>query len=244
MGEHNFAALQARLQKTADRGDQGQLLPLTAAALMQTDPIIRLEKLVTALETERVLAAVLVAAEGVDCAGVAAQVNTPQGPATVAFTDLDALRRWSKTARPVPVGGRQQALVAMAQTGGRLVLNPVSQDFSEGGSDDFTGVRLPRPAVQALAHGDSWLPAWRDEELQRQLQECAENAGRGLKAVVSVLADTEPTLKILVEFSVPAAVSGFDVKGELQRLHGELAKLPRLQTAGERVEFIPLLIGG
>ena len=53
---------------------------------------------------------------------------------------------------------RTIGLTALVETGGRIVVNP--------GTD---AVLLPRPAVAALAQGDEWLPAWRDEALRELL---------------------------------------------------------------------------
>lgn len=240
MSEHNFSSLQARLERQVDSTDLGQVMPLTVAALFETDPIQRLEKLVKALETERLLAPAVVTA-GEDCVGQVASVHTSYGTVAVAFTDAEALRRWNPSARPIPISGRQQALLAMAETGGRLLINPALN--ASGELDSESGFRLPRPAVQALAHGDSWLPAWRDGELQAQLQTVANELNPQLQPLITVLADTEPVLKVLIEFSVPAGVSGFEVKSELARFHAALSEVPRLQTAGEMIEFIPLLLG-
>lgn len=241
MAEHNFNSLQARLQRETDPNDQGQMMPLTVAALFETDPIQRLEKLVKALESERLLAPALVE-NTTECASAATLLETKYGRVSVAFTDMEALQRWNPQARPVPLPARQQALIAMVQSGGRLLINPVSD--VKGEWDLESGFRLPRPAVQALAHGDSWLPAWRDNDLQKQLQEVATALNPALQPLITVLADTDPVLKILVEFSVPAGVSGFEIKGELERMHQELSKVERLQTAGELIEFVPLLLGG
>lgn len=205
MGEHNFASLQARLQRSVDSADRGQVMPLTAAALVEFDPITRLEKLVAALESERLLAPALVES-GEECITAATRIPSPYGEVTVAFTDYEALRRWAPQARPVPIAGRQQALMAMAETGGRLLINPVPD--SEGGSSELSGIRLPRPAVQALAHGDSWLPPWRDDDLRTELQVKADALQAGLNLTVSVLADVDPTLKVLLEFSVPYGLVG------------------------------------
>ncbi|MDO5060874.1 MAG: SseB family protein [Actinomycetaceae bacterium] len=239
MSEHNFASLQARLERKVDTTDHGQAMPRTIAALFETDPIQRLEKLVTALETERVLAPAIVV-EGEDCQGKTTQLETATGTVTIAFTDAEALRHFNPTARPIPVSGRQQALLAMAETGGRLLLNPILEN---GELVADSGFRLPRPAVQALAHGDSWLPGWRDTDLQQQLQQKAESLNPQLQPLITVLADTDPTLKVLIEFFVPAGVSGFEIKTELQKIHQELSAVERLQTAAERIEFIPLLLG-
>ncbi|MCS4484524.1 SseB family protein [Gleimia sp. 6138-11-ORH1] len=238
MAEHNFASLQARLERKVDKTDRGQAMPLTTAALFETDPIQRLEKLVVALETERLLAPAIVA-EAEDCHGKTAQVETATGIVTVAFTDTEAMQRFNRQARPIPVSGRQQALLAMAETGGRLLINPVLLD---GKLVADSGYRLPRPAVQALAHGDSWLPAWRDTELHQELQAKAAEINPVTPPLISVLADTEPTLKILIEFFVPSGISGYEMKAEVGRFHQELSKVERLQTAGERIEFIPLMV--
>lgn len=75
--------------------------------------------------------------------------------ALAAFSSLDDLTRAYPTARPKPLPIQHIALAALDR-GGRILI-------------DGTHI-VPRPAVAALAQGDRWLPAWRDDKLCELLQ--------------------------------------------------------------------------
>ncbi len=80
------------------------------------------------------------------------------------FTSAEAMNRWRSDVRPVPVSPQRAAQVACLSTDQLWVLDPGSRDL-----------RLPRPAVVALAGGEEWVPSWRNEpvqaEVRAQLQE-------------------------------------------------------------------------
>lgn len=81
-------------------------------------------------------------------AGIAA-VATPDGRrALPVFTDVAAMKAWSETARPIPAEGPRAAQSAVAEDWSVLVINPGMET-----------VVVPRPAVWALAKGESWRPA-------------------------------------------------------------------------------------
>lgn len=219
---HSFASLQARLNQTVDSSDRGETLPLTAQALGIADEPKRLEQLVAALGQERVIAPALVESSE-ECAASVLRVNTADGPAVVAMTSVDALRRWNPSARPVPVAGYKQAMIAIAETAGRLVINP---DVSGG------GVRIPRPATHALAHRDQWLPPWRDQGLKAALEEFRDD----VIAYVSIVPSAGATQIITVGVNARGIRERGRVAAALQRM----SQLPRLTTACERVEFRPI----
>lgn len=217
MPSHSFESLQARLNHAVDTSDRGQTLPNTAAALVLEDPAERLVALVNALETERVLVPAVI--ESTNCEdGDVTTVDTDLGPAVVAFTSVDALTAWNSGARPVPMSGRKAAMLAVANSSGRLLID-----------EGVSPIRVPRPATVALAHGDSWLPAWEDAELQAELDELRSeqiayvrprpSAGAALRVEVGVL-HTADRAKLA------------------QELRG-IAVSPRLRPAAEIVELVP-----
>ena len=92
-------------------------------------------------------------------------VSLPDGHiALPVFTSAEAMNRWRSDVRPVPVSPGRAAQVACLSTDQLWVLDPGSRDL-----------RLPRPAVVALAGGEAWVPSWRNEpvqaEVRAQLQE-------------------------------------------------------------------------
>ena len=70
-----------------------------------------------------------------------------------------AMVRWRADVRPVPVSPERAAQVACLSTNQLWVLDPGSRDL-----------RLPRPAVVAVAGGEEWVPSWRNEPVQAEVR--------------------------------------------------------------------------
>lgn len=68
------------------------------------------------------------------------------------FSSVMAMQAWNPAARPVPAAGPRAALAAASEETELLVLDPTSE----------TEFVFRRPAVWALAQGQSWLPSDRD----------------------------------------------------------------------------------
>lgn len=163
---------------SAFAGDDGSAPPLLAAALAIEDAQQRLEAVVEALRTERVLVPIVARLDEMDEPGehgIAGEKSAHAAMVTVAvpdgraalpvFSSIAAMTAWRAEARPVPTEGRRAALGAGADADGLLVLDP-------GGPG---AVQVPRPAVRAIALGEPWLPAVRHpavrEEANRVLQQ-------------------------------------------------------------------------
>ncbi len=86
-------------------------------------------------------------------------VDLPDGrTALPVFTSAAAMTAWRPDVRPVPVDPRRAARLAVLETDRLWILDPGTRDL-----------RLPRPAVVALADGRDWAPSWRNELVQREI---------------------------------------------------------------------------
>lgn len=86
-------------------------------------------------------------------------VDLPDGHiALPVFTSAAAMSAWRPDVRPVPVDPVRAAQVAVVETDQLWVLDPGTRDL-----------RLPRPAVVALAGEEAWVPSWRNEPVQDEV---------------------------------------------------------------------------
>lgn len=86
-------------------------------------------------------------------------VDLPDGHiALPVFTSAAAMAAWRADVRPVPIEPARAAQVAVEHTDQLWVLDPGTRDL-----------RLPRPAVVALAGGEDWVPSWRSEAIQDEV---------------------------------------------------------------------------
>ena len=222
--------MQARLQRRVDTADTGQTLPATAAALALSDPLQRLEALVAALATERVLVAAHVGSThqaGQPCHQLAQIVDEDGEPVSVAFTSLAAFQRFDPQARPVPVSGREAANLALVSTAGRLWVDPSAEADTAGGN----GVRLPRPATLALAQSHPWVPAWEDAALREHLRSYRDK----VVAYLRLLPTADPQVVLRVGVHSQARRSQVEV------VLVQLAKDQQLLAAVERLQLQPVV---
>jgi len=127
---------------------------------------------------------------------------------------------------------RTICLTALVETSGRIVMNP--------GTD---AVVLPRPAVAALAQGDTWLPAWRDTALRDQL---VAEAGAVCPAIVdlSVVYAGDGLIRVVVSVDRASYADGADasaMKAALSQALSQIGASPRLIASADRVEIAPVL---
>ncbi|WP_413227745.1 SseB family protein [Actinomyces marmotae] len=87
-------------------------------------------------------------------------VTLPDGHiALPVFTSAAAMSAWRDDVRPVPVDPHRAAAVACEHTDQLWVLDPGTLDL-----------RLPRPAVVALAGGEDWIPSWASDPIQSEVR--------------------------------------------------------------------------
>jgi len=86
----------------------------------------------------------------------------PDGrPVAPVFLDTTAMTRWRADARPTPVWMPTAALAAAGDGLALMVVNPGSPE----------SVTLRRGAIQALATGEPYVPAWMDPEVDAVIAE-------------------------------------------------------------------------
>lgn len=229
-----------------DRADVGQGLPRTTRALalgLGSDVgAARLEELVDALVFERVIVPIDVEPDP-RVTGVHAGENghnpidfvraqTPAGEALAIYSSAEALSAHRPGDRPMALDFRTIGLTALVETGGRIVVNP--------GTD---AVLLPRPAVAALAQGDEWLPAWRDEALRELLLAEASAACPAIVDLRIVYAGDGLT-RVVVTVDRVRFAQGEDASSMKDKLAAALNAVgahPRLIASADRVEIAPVL---
>lgn len=169
---------------SAFAGDDGSAPPALAAALALVNAQQRLEAVVDAVRTERLLVPVVAHLDEMDepgAHGIAGEksahaamvtVEAPDGRAVMpVFTSVAAMQAWRRDARPVPVEGRRAALAAGSEADGVLVIDPGSS----------AAVQVPRPAVRAIALGEPWIPALRNDEVLRAVHQVLTTVVPGVR---------------------------------------------------------------
>ena len=152
---------------SADPRVIGAIEAFRALALDDADRPAAQSALVTAVTHSRLLMPLVAEAgdEGLGLNGLVVDktqelalvtVIGPNGQKVMpAFTSVAAMTAWRADARPVPVEARRAALAASLEEVNWIVLDPVSP----------TEFVLRRPAVEAMAKGETWIPAHVDPEL-------------------------------------------------------------------------------
>lgn len=237
-----FARLARRLASRPDRSDHGQLLPALGAALEVEELGDRLARVVAALGSERLIVPVPVEAHPDQAGGehrpqdldpdsqIPLATDERDGVTAIAvFSSAEALRHWDREARPLALTSQKVAITAIATGVPRLRLDPADQSLL-----------LSRPAVEALAAGDRWLPGWEDELLRAHLSARAAELAPWA-SFVSVTLRPNPT-GLTVEVSAAPREGHRRVREDFAALLAQLGQDPRLGAAAESVEFNPRLV--
>lgn len=186
--DEKYRRLQSRLSFSRDRSETGQTPPRTAQALQAEFPHAALAE---ALVTERLL---LAAGEPIE--------TTDR--AVIAFTGAKAMRQWKADARPVPMSGPDAAMMAIAIGKPRILVDQK--------------LLLPRPAVEAIAAADRWIPPWEDIALVEELGKHSRIIPGSEPLVIEIYARTKE-----------------EAESEIRRI----SALRRLGVSAEQVEFRP-----
>ncbi|MBM9432742.1 SseB family protein [Flaviflexus equikiangi] len=234
---------QDKLRPNPFAGDTGDIDPRLAEALDHDDFAPRLEAIIAVIADVRVLVPVLahehpgrtesggvVAHGGMEkdpCTAAAMlAVEAPDGRAAMPiFSSVAALHAWNPSARPVPVHTQNAAIAALAEADGLLVLDP--------GSD--RPMLLGRPAVNALATGETWRPPWKDDELPTILARALAGID-GLKGLqITPGRKAETAIVLAVDGSAPRE----QVSAALAEASRRLAHIDELQHRLDSIELVP-----
>jgi hypothetical protein len=136
-----------------------------------------------------------------------------------AFTSVEAMGRWNRAARPIPVEARRIAVAAAGEGTELIVLDPASA----------TEFALRRPVVWALAQAQAWRPPATDPEVGAAFDASIadESAVAGIRLLEG---DPDARLAAPELLVVLALVPGLD-QPALQSLVGRLQQ----RWAGDRV---------
>lgn len=97
-------------------------------------------------------------------------IEGPSGPALAAFSSVEAIARWDKQARPVPLSAQRLALAALATPFARIIFDPGT-----------AAIELGSPALNALGTGGSWLAPWQDTELRHGVAQQLQSLPQALR---------------------------------------------------------------
>ena len=160
-------------ESNPNAGDDGSADPALLAALLRFGAGEGTQvEVVDAFRSARVLIPLIAekGEEGVAPSGLAVDKTQELSIVTVAapdgrtvqpvFSSVTTMQKWDPTARPIPVEAVRAALAASAEDTDLIVLDPTSD----------TEFVIRRPAVWAVAQGQSWEPSFLSPEVFAALQ--------------------------------------------------------------------------
>ncbi|WP_100811236.1 SseB family protein [Microbacterium sp. BR1] len=148
-------------------------------------------------------------------------VAAPDGRTVLpAFSSVAAMQAWDASARPIPTPVARVAQAAVGEGTDLIVVDP-------GSETEFV---IRRPAVWALAHGESWIPSSESVEVR---QAFLESIATELAAVDIVLEPGDPSARLrgpetIVRLSLLRGL-------ERQELDPVLARLAQRWAADDRI---------
>ncbi|WP_062301454.1 SseB family protein [Demequina subtropica] len=154
-------------------------------------------------------------------------VEMPDGRSALpVFTDVDAVKAWSATARPIPAEGPRAALAAAAEGWSALVVNPGMET-----------ILIPRPAVWALGQGEPWRPAVVDGSVVAEVREAITEAVELDDSLAAVEAVPGRGAEVAIVLRLVQGLTRPEVDQILERVQGQLA---RSSVVAQRVDSLEL----
>jgi len=139
------------------------------------------------------------------------------------FSSVMAMQKWDAKARPIPVDSVRVALSASAEDTDLIVLDPTAE----------TEFVIRRPAVWAIAQGQSWEPSYLSPEVFSALQ---ESIAHELAVIDIAVAAGDPDARL----RGPELVVVLDLVDGLERetLDAVLARLAQRWSADDRIAVL------
>jgi len=221
-------------------GDDGSADPALATVLAaHAAGDAGLPDVLAALSAARVLVAILPHGreitpeqEAAGRSGQAAVMGMPMDDGRAAmpvFSSVAALTAWRADARPVPTAAPQAAQGALAEGWQLLVLDPAGP----------VPVRLPRPAVTALAHGAAWQPAVGEGRVADDVAAAVRTAVAAVGEVAGVAVEPGARAEVAVHLALPAGMDRAALDEVVGRVNAALAADP---TVAARVDSLELRV--
>jgi len=213
---------------------------LAQAIIRHTSGRVPMGEVVDALAFARVLVPIIASGDarrvgrhGVEQDAVASTgvvaVSLPDGRAALpVFTDVDAMRAWNPDARPVPAEGPRAALAAVAESWSSLVINP-----------GMEALVIPRPAVWALAQGETWRPAVVDGRLEDDVRDEIVAAIHTDDDLRGVDARAGTGAEVAVVLSLAPGLASRDLDAVLARVQSEIA---RVGVLAQRIDSLEIKV--
>ncbi|MBU4215864.1 MAG: SseB family protein [Actinobacteria bacterium] len=164
-----------------------------------------------------------------ETAGVVAVAGPDGRTALPVFTSVQSLARWSAEARPVPATADRAAASALAEGWPVLVLDA-------GGP---VRVVIGRPAVQALAAGETWRPAVSDGVVDDEVADAVRTALHGVLGVLDARPEPGDRAELAVRLQVMAGLDRARLERVVARADAALAAEP---TVAARVDSVELRV--
>jgi len=142
------------------------------------------------------------------------------------FTDVEAMRAWNDSARPIPAEGPRAALAATAEGWSVLILNP-----------GMESVLIPRPAVWALGSGEPWRPTIVDGAVVAEVRDAIADAIPVAGIVRAVDALPGRGAEVAVVLSLQPGLDRAAVDDVVRDVHAALAASA---VIAERVDSLEL----
>jgi hypothetical protein len=156
----------------------------------------------------------------------------PDGrPVLPAFTSVDTMREWNPAARPIPIVVPRIALAVASEGTPLIVIDPATP----------TMFVVRRPAFEALATGQAWIPSYEDPEVLQAFLD----ASAGEDALVALqLAPGDPDARLAgAELLVQLSVRGGLPSEELDALVARLGRRWGAQALiADRVDSIGVVV--
>ncbi len=237
-------AILRALARNSNSADKGEIEPAMAAAFSHSDLRKRVKAIAQVLGSGRVILPVLpheVSPEGECPSGQLPKImlkGVTRAAAVPVFSSLKAMNEAvdaglatalspagseEQIPRPLPVSARALAIAAL-DSPGRLLLD--------------ASYLLPRPLLNALACGDTWVPSWENPDLLARISQVIGQLLPGKEWKILPQVGGPDRLLVAVEPQTPGLAVA------LGTLQAEINALKNLEIAADLLEVTPVPVAG